>query len=132
MRVAARASALSLIAHAVEDGGAVCGSRPRGKWLLTKRLPVNCPSCLLTLSAPRFATCEIPAARARSMRVHVRQIGERGFKPRGGIETLTLCGQVPAWDLELVQAQAELAGSDVCGRCRSGFPKALDSANAVR
>jgi len=132
VRVAARASALSPVAHAVEDGGAVCGARPKGSWRLTKRLPVNCPTCLLRLSMPRFALCELPQARARSMRVHVRQLGERGFKPRGGPDTLTICGQQPAWDTGIVRSRSELGGSEVCARCRNGFPARLDAANAVR
>lgn len=111
MRVAARARKLTPIVHAVEDGGAVCGARPAGEWRLSSVLPVNCPSCLLELAAPRLAVCEVVEVHARSR--HLRVVGERGFKPREGIETRTFCGRIPSIDLELVR----VVPVDVCAGC---------------
>jgi hypothetical protein len=117
MRVAARASRLSVVVHAVEDGGAVCGARPRGDWRLSSLLPVNCPQCLLELVGTRYAYCETMSV---PRLVHVREIGAAGFKPRDPIDTRTLCGQVPVWDTNLVRVAPP---SSVCVRCRA----ALDS-----
>lgn len=122
MRVAARGSFLSLAVHAVEDAGAVCGARPRdGRWRLSTKLPVSCPRCLLTLGGHRLAVCEtmgMPRA------LHLRMIGERGYKPREGIETRTLCGQLAVYDVGLLEGKPD---AEVCARCANvlaaGLPR---------
>jgi hypothetical protein len=124
--LAARASALSLVAHAVEDAGAVCGARPQGRWRLTERIPVNCPRCLLRLSVPRFALCRIPVPSRRNDVLHVRLVGGKGFKPRGALDTNTLCGRSPMLDERLLSPREHLDRSEVCPRCIVALPAASD------
>lgn len=123
MRVAARARALSPVVHAVEDGGAVCGARPAGVWRLASRWPVTCASCLLSLSTRRFALCEVAQVSGRSRAIHVRSIGDRGFRPRDGVDTRTLCGQQPSWDLEMVVPSSPVP-PETCGRCVAALSSA--------
>lgn len=114
----ARTSALSLVAHAVDSTGALCGARPSGRWRLSSRLPVNCPRCLMRLAAPRWALCESPGQHAH-LAVHVRKVGHEGIAFSGNpTGAKTLCGLVVGWDdreLESLETLRELR--EVCPRC---------------
>lgn len=137
MIVAARTSPLTLVAHALEDAGAVCGARPKnGRWHVTERIPVNCPRCLLRLAVPRFALCRIPVPAGRQDVFHVRLVGPRGFRPRNGIDTHTLCGRQPHLDERLLSPAEHLDRSECCPRCLTALPSAsegrFDLSHSVR
>lgn len=136
----ARASRLSLVAHAVDATGALCGARPQGRWRLTARLPVNCPRCLLRLAQPRWALCESPAAWANAP-VHVRQVGHEGVSLSGNAAgAKTLCGLLVGWDLRELETLETVRGlSHVCAVCARvalaphlAPTRDLPPANAVR
>lgn len=110
MIVAARASGLSPFAHAVDDTGALCGARPQGKWRMVKRMPVNCPRCLLRMGAERYALCEVPTASTRSP-IHIRRVGMEGVSKSGSsMGAMTLCNLGVGWDLSELRSSAELEG----------------------
>lgn len=119
--IAARVGPLSPFVHAVDDGGALCGARPRGGWRMSRFLPINCPACLLEMSKERYAFCETPVATSMS-RLHIRQLGPDGLR-RGGVgQAQTLCGKPVGWDVELV-ADFDAADERVCAACRVRFRK---------
>jgi hypothetical protein len=130
--LAARASKLSVVVHAVEGNGlGVCGARAQSQWRLSSRLPVTCPTCLLRMSRPRLAICGVPADNRREP-LHLRLLSDKGFKPRAGPDTLTVCGRLPGWDEALVRGTLVRPDIELCRRCRNAAPSALDAANAVR
>lgn len=134
MIVAARASKLTLIAHAIDgELGALCKARPRGgRWVPSTRMPVNCARCLLALSRPRFAFCEYPSPAPDTTRLHVRQLGMQGLKLAGGCDTRALCGALVSWDIREEVTRASVRDELVCVTCAGAvFPHPLAS-HAVR
>lgn len=117
--IAARGHRFSVIAHAIDGDGAVCGTRPSGRWIPTTRLPVNCPACLLRLDKPRYATCETPTASSASYQ-HIRKVGSEGlcFSGNPGAAN-TLCGLVVGWDLAEIREPLRSLTSrrDICPTC---------------
>jgi hypothetical protein len=104
--LAARRTSISLVVHAIDDTGALCGVRPQqGRWRPSKRLPVNCPRCLYVMSRPRYATCETPTASGGSP-LHVRAVGAEGIDRHGSSgQTKTLCGMIVGWDIAELRAE---------------------------
>jgi hypothetical protein len=97
--LAARASRLALLVHAVEDAGALCGAAPRPSWRGTTLIPVNCPRCLLEMHRERFAVCGVPGPSTED-RLHIREVGPEGVRMRGrAIARTTLCGLPAGWDV---------------------------------
>jgi hypothetical protein len=97
--LAARASRLTLLVHAVEDAGALCGAAPRPRWRGTTLLPVNCPRCLLEMHRERWAVCGVPGP-ATEDRLHIREVGAEGLRTAGRpIGRTTLCGLPAGWDV---------------------------------
>lgn len=132
--LAARARQLTLTVHAVEGGGvAVCGARADGRWRLSSRLPITCPTCLLRLGSPRLAVCGTPSPRLREP-LHLRVLSRQGFSPRGGPDTVTVCGRPAGWDVRLVGGRVVVPreGESLCRRCLHGAAAALDASNGVR
>lgn len=115
----------------------MCGARPEkgGRWRVTARIPVNCPRCLLRLSVPRLALCRIPVPARRNDQLHIRLVGTKGFKPKGPIDTRTLCGRVVMLDEALLETRP-LGQESVCPRCLTALPQAsdgrFDKSHAVR
>jgi hypothetical protein len=108
--LAARASRLSLVVHAVEDAGALCGAAPRPRWRGTTLIPVNCPRCLLEAGRERWAVCQSPGP-AGDDTLHIREVGPEGIRKSGRpIGRQTLCGLPAGWDF------AELEPQDLADR----------------
>lgn len=104
MIIAARPGPLSIVAHAVDDGGALCGATATSKWRPTNRLPINCPRCLFVMATPRFVLCEMPTATSKSV-IHIRKVGPEGIVKAGADHVGTrrsLCSQPIAWDLDAI------------------------------
>ena len=99
MTLAARASRLSIVVHAVEDDGALCGAEPRPSWRGSTLIPVNCPRCLLELHRERYAVCGVPGTAAPDQ-LHIRAVGVEGVRKAGRtIARQTLCGLPAGWDV---------------------------------
>jgi hypothetical protein len=128
LTLAARASLLTPVVHAVDDGGALCGSEPRPRWRRSTVLPVNCPACLVRMSTDRYARCGVPGAATDNLE-HVRLLGPEGLRTVGGtIHGRTLCGLPAGWDIAPF-TPADLSGDTrrLCRGCRARY-----RANAVR
>lgn len=99
----ARRSRLSLVVHAIDDLGALCGAQPRqGRWVPNLTLPINCPRCLVKLTFARYAFVELPTGDGGLNTLHIRRIGPEGFSKKSVPGTKTLCGRDGGWDRELV------------------------------
>lgn len=116
----ARSHRFSLIVHAIDDSGALCGARPKGgDWIASTRIPLNCPTCLVKSGLPRYAYCELPVAVQPPMR-HIRQVGPEGMSKTGVVGgTRTLCNRVSGWDVSMVAATPAPGTSGLCPSCVS-------------
>jgi hypothetical protein len=123
--LAARSSGYSLVVHAVDDAGALCGARPgaggkRGDWRLSRVLPVNCPRCLHALATKRWAICETVTAGSASP-LHIRLVGPEGINTGGhAVRARTLCGMEVGWDLAPLK-EDDLTNRRTCRGCRLSF-----------
>jgi hypothetical protein len=120
MTLAARTHPLSMVVHAVEAPGALCGARPfSGRWRSTMRLPINCPKCLYELSRPRLAICETPGPLGG--REHIRRVGPEGIvSGRNRAAGLTtICGVIVGWDRKVFRDD-DVKNPNVCPVCRKG------------
>ncbi len=98
--IPARTRSLSPFVHAVDDEGALCGARPAREWVLTTKLPITCPMCLIESGKPRYAVCECPDGKTNSP-LHLRLVGAEGVSKKGGMVVKTLCGKAVGWDVGL-------------------------------
>jgi hypothetical protein len=118
--LAARASRLTPVVHAVDDGGALCGAAPRPRWRRSDRLPVNCPRCLRALASERWALCGVPGASGDNT-LHIRRVGPEGLRKGGrSVNQQTLCGLAAGWDVAELEP-AHLADRRLHDACRRAY-----------
>lgn len=115
--LAAKTTRLSLKVHAVDDTGALCGARPRGKWTPATLIPITCPGCLWTMGRRRLAFCVSPEP-LLTRTFHIRLVGPEGisFTARhAGIRTL--CRKPVLQDKWPYEVE-RLDDPDLCPSCR--------------